>query len=198
MTCGQRYSNRQLRANMPYQSRADPGMSKGTIVLSVLVAFFFIRYLLDVRSRRRTPFIGMGTILGGGPSSPLPPSSARDADLKQSPALSHPTSPAPSSTSNPSTKSTPTPADLSPAPAFSLNPNFSAASTAPEENLAPAARQAYLAAELRAAQASLERGTKKLGGGMKGREVRATKARISELEGRQTSAWALGLESGKE
>ncbi|KAJ7359871.1 hypothetical protein DFH08DRAFT_847240 [Mycena albidolilacea] len=191
MTCGQRYSNRQLRANMPYQPRADPGMSKGTIVLSVLVALFFIRYLLDVRSRRRIPFIGMGTALGGGPSSPLPPSSARDADLKQS-------SSAPSSTSNPSTKPTPTPADPSPAPALSLNPNFSAASTAPEENLAPAARQAYLAAELRAAQASLERGTKKLGGGMKGRQVRATKARISELEGRQMSAWALGLESGKE
>ncbi|KAJ7359868.1 hypothetical protein DFH08DRAFT_1075207 [Mycena albidolilacea] len=64
----------------------------------------------------------------------------------------------------------------------------------------PAARQAYLAAELRAAQALLERSSTKLSGGdgksreEREREVKATKARIRELEARQTSAWALGLE----
>jgi hypothetical protein len=66
----------------------------------------------------------------------------------------------------------------------------------------PAARQAYLAAELRAAQSLLERSSTKLSGGdgdgksreAREREVKATKARIRELEARQTSAWALGLE----
>ncbi|KAJ7714406.1 hypothetical protein B0H14DRAFT_3171437 [Mycena olivaceomarginata] len=78
----------------------------------------------------------MGTILGGGPSSPLPPSSARDADLKQSPLFPIP----PLQPLHPPLTLPPNRHPLPPTcrpPPFSLNPNFSAASTAPEENLAP-------------------------------------------------------------
>ncbi|KAJ7261194.1 hypothetical protein C8J57DRAFT_1337307, partial [Mycena rebaudengoi] len=60
----------------------------------------------------------------------------------------------------------------------------------PGAGSSPAARQAYLAAELRQAQTQLER----IGVGSKGgKEAAAVKRRIRELEERQQSAWALGL-----
>ncbi|KAJ7749932.1 hypothetical protein B0H16DRAFT_1460958 [Mycena metata] len=59
----------------------------------------------------------------------------------------------------------------------------------PGVGLSPAARQAYLAAELRAAQTELERARR-------GANTKGIKARIRALEERQQSAWALGLESG--
>jgi hypothetical protein len=61
----------------------------------------------------------------------------------------------------------------------------------PDAGSFPAARQAYLAAELRQAQTQLER----IGVGSKGgKEAAEVKRRIRELEERQRSAWALGLE----
>ncbi|KAJ7434815.1 hypothetical protein B0H11DRAFT_2257902 [Mycena galericulata] len=67
---------------------------------------------------------------------------------------------------------------FSPAPASAAEPGSASS---------PAARHAYLAAELRAAQTLLERGGK-------GVNVAKTKARIRELEERQRSAWAMRLE----
>jgi hypothetical protein len=65
--------------------------------------------------------------------------------------------------------------------------HFASSTTEPGAGSSPAARQAYLAAELRAAQALLERGGKDV-------NTREVKARVRALEERQQSAWALGLE----
>ncbi|KAJ7866856.1 hypothetical protein B0H14DRAFT_2732401 [Mycena olivaceomarginata] len=157
-------------------------MNRVIVIIAALLAFFFIRYLLQLRARRRIPFLGAGTILGGGsppshqPRPPIPDSTLDAVERGQYPPASYPTS-------------------YTPPPTFDPSIGTYGYPTHPGEISTPAARQAYLAAELRAAQALLDRSTTKLGGGITEREVRATKARISELEARQTSAWALGVDS---
>jgi hypothetical protein len=173
-------------------------MNRVILIIAALLAFFFIRYLLQLRARRRIPFLGAGTILGGGsppshqPRPPIPDSTLDAVERGQYPPPSYPTSYTPPPTFNPSIGTYGYPTHIPADSAAASTPNFAAE---PGENSTPAARQAYLAAELRAAQALLDRSTTKLGGGITEREVRATKARISELEARQTSAWALGVNS---
>ncbi|KAJ7611854.1 hypothetical protein FB45DRAFT_1056475 [Roridomyces roridus] len=153
------------------------GVSIGIIVF--LAGLFFIRYLFVRRRARRlaaTKAAGPGVMTmpadTKAPPSPPPvlPSAPDAVELGHYP----PTGPRHvQSGSGSSSWSTP----FSPP----------TASAAPGPTSSPAARQAYLAAELRAAQAQLERGGK-------GVNVKATKKRIRELEERQSSAWALGLE----
>ncbi|KAF7303228.1 hypothetical protein MKEN_01286600 [Mycena kentingensis (nom. inval.)] len=64
----------------------------------------------------------------------------------------------------------------------------SGATPVPGPTSSPEERQAYLASEIRTTQALLETG------GQSADERKALKAKVYELEQRQTSAWALGLE----
>ncbi|KAJ7048999.1 hypothetical protein C8F01DRAFT_1186241 [Mycena amicta] len=67
------------------------------------------------------------------------------------------------------------------------------AQPAPGPRSSPEERQAYLSAEIRSVQTQLERNGNGNGNGEE-RERKALRARIHELEDRQQSAWALGLE----
>ncbi|KAJ6459048.1 hypothetical protein C8R45DRAFT_1031335 [Mycena sanguinolenta] len=158
--------------------------------------------------------MGMGAAGMGMPiPTPMPAPSERDAvELASYPPPTLPPSSSsyvpPFSSSNPPFSNTPpqlppthTTSGSWSTPFSGTGPTatpFSGAGTGaePGPNSTPAARQAYLAAELRAAQSLLERAGSGTRGGLgdKSVDVKATKARIRELEERQGSAWALGLE----
>ncbi|KAJ6459046.1 hypothetical protein C8R45DRAFT_1183141 [Mycena sanguinolenta] len=147
----------------------------------------------------RTPSERDAVELASYPPPTLPPSSSSAFPPSSSSAFP------PSSASNPPFSSN-TPPQLPPThttsgswstPFSGSGPTttpFSSMGTGaePGPNSRPAVRQAYLAAELRAAQSLLERAGGRLGD--KSVDVKATKARIRDLEERQGSAWALGLE----
>ncbi|KAJ7432447.1 hypothetical protein B0H11DRAFT_2126109, partial [Mycena galericulata] len=164
------------------QKKAPVGLIVGVAlgVIAAIVGLFVIRYLFVRRARRReaasttlgagakgmTPYAYPQTQQRADPQPPRPPPSERDAvELAQYP---------PPGAGHTASGSWSTP--FSPAPASAAEPGSASS---------PAARQAYLAAELRAAQTLLERGGK-------GVNVAKTKARIRELEERQSSAWAMG------
>ncbi|KAJ6560402.1 hypothetical protein B0H19DRAFT_945541 [Mycena capillaripes] len=137
----------------------------------------------SVRGRRREAFAGPGQTLKPV-KEPLPQSypneMEHDPELGLYPASSHA-----SSESAPLTVS---PSDAPPSnPPSGPSPASFSTTAEPGVGSSPAARQAHLAAELRAAQALLQRGGKDV-------DVKATKAKIRELEERQQSAWAQGLE----
>ncbi|KAJ7060706.1 hypothetical protein C8F01DRAFT_1140663 [Mycena amicta] len=128
------------------------------------------------------------------------PATERDAvELRE---YDYPPMPAPPSSSSPS------PPTLSPSPYTQNQPSgwsapFSSqaasstpfvqgyAQPAPGPGSLPEERQAYLSAEIRSVQTQLERNGN---GNGEERERKALRARIHELEDRQQSAWALGLE----
>lgn len=165
-------------------------------IVAVLLALF-IQWLLIRRAHRREAFAGPGITLVAPQSRAsiakgLPPQnypndmpistptaaqpSERDAELGQYP---------PSSSAALLNAFSPDAPSQPPGPYPTL---FSTTAEAePGAGSSPPARQAYLAAEIRAAQALLERGGKDV-------EVRAAKAKIRVLEERRQSAWALGLE----
>ncbi|KAJ7186013.1 hypothetical protein C8R46DRAFT_1062209 [Mycena filopes] len=195
------------------QHKAPVGLIIGVAIaiLAGVAALFFVRWLFVRRARRRAAFAGQGRTLGG-PAAPRPSTAKQQQPMSAAPPVSQPqTYPAP-----PQAYAMPTPAPaLAPASerdavelgayppqlppthatTGSWGTPFAGAApsntTGPEPgaNSSPAARQAYLAAELRAAQAQLERTPKNAGA-----ETKALKARIRGLEERQTSAWAMGLE----
>ncbi|KAF8181699.1 hypothetical protein K438DRAFT_1840819 [Mycena galopus ATCC 62051] len=163
------------------------------VALAVVAALFalFVRWLLIRRSRRREAFIGPGiTLVAPQPhvssAKGLPPqnypngmpiptpiaaqSGERDAELGQ-----YPPSSSAALLSVPDSPSHPPGPRPTPFPATAEAESGASAT--------PAARQAHLAAELRAEHALLERGGKDV-------DVRATKAKIRALEEQQQSAWA--------
>ncbi|KAJ6612104.1 hypothetical protein B0H10DRAFT_323491 [Mycena sp. CBHHK59/15] len=147
----------------PRQHKPPVGLIVGVAIaiIALIAALFLVRYLFLRRTRRRDAARPAALPAKLAPPTGPPPMAATGADAVE---LGHYP---PSSTGG----SWPQP--------------FSASE--PGAGASPAARQAYLAAELRAAQALLERGGR-------GVDVPRTKARIRELEARQQSAWALGLE----
>ncbi|KAJ6560375.1 hypothetical protein B0H19DRAFT_1234631 [Mycena capillaripes] len=169
----------------PPQHEASMRLMMGiALALVVLLSGLLIRWVLIRRARRREAFAGPGQTLKPV-KEPLPQSypneMEHDPELGLYPPSSHATSesapflivsPPDAPPSNP--PSSPWPAS------FSTNAE-------PGADSSSAARQAYLAAELRAAQTLLERGGKDV-------DVKATKTKMRELEERQQSAWAQGLE----
>ncbi|KAJ7720377.1 hypothetical protein DFH07DRAFT_307641 [Mycena maculata] len=167
------------------QAKAPVGLIVGVAiaVIAAIAVLFFIRYLFIRRARRREV---------SSKTAQMP----QHSQIPQSRAAhSPPQRPPPQSQSHlpPSDRDAVELAQYPPPGAGhsasgSWSTPFAPASTAePGASSSPAARQAYIAAELRAAQSLLERG---------GKGINATKikARIRELEERQNSAWALGLE----
>ncbi|KAJ6459038.1 hypothetical protein C8R45DRAFT_1031311 [Mycena sanguinolenta] len=184
------------------QHKAPVGLIVGVAlaVIAALFGLFFVRYLFIRRKRRRESFAGAGRTLGGaaprsstakegagGMPIPMPPL-ARPGERDAVELGSYPPTALPPSSFPPSLPPTHTRTE-------SWGTVFAPATTAaePGPQSEPAARQAYLAAELRAAQSLLERAGRG-GTGDKSVDVKATKARIRELEQRQGSAWAVGLE----
>ncbi|KAF7351509.1 hypothetical protein MSAN_01583200 [Mycena sanguinolenta] len=197
----------------------------GLAVIAALFGLFFVRYMFVRRKRRREAFAGPGRTLGGGvvgvggkagggvagkEGMPMPmPMPMQPTDKDAVELASYPPPALPTSASSPPFPPSSSPPSSAPPPSlppthaqsgswstpFSASPASGAAAGEPGPQSTPAARQAYLAAELRAAQSLLERaapGRNNLGD--KSIDVKATKARIRELEERQGSAWALGLE----
>ncbi|KAJ7086871.1 hypothetical protein B0H15DRAFT_1022977 [Mycena belliarum] len=155
------------------QGKAPVGVIVGVAIAIVagLAALCFIRWLFIRRGRRRATVLAPTAREGKPPfPAPLP---LPHAELGGGGTEPHypPGAAPPPSPGHASTPSWPTPF-AAPAPGGA--------------DASPAARQAHIAAELRAAQALLERG--------RDVDVPRTKARIRELEARQQSAWALGLE----
>ncbi|KAJ6557701.1 hypothetical protein B0H19DRAFT_1376335 [Mycena capillaripes] len=186
------------------QHKAPVGLIVGVAlaIVAAIAALFFIRYLFVRRARRReqaAAFSGAGHLASRDAHA-----HARSADDDDTHAERQrrrrargvpsalPIAPLPLPVAAPTT--TPAPAHLLLLPIRPAHQQqsswptaFSGSASEPGAGSSPAARQAYLAAELRAAQSLLERGGKEV-------DVKSTKARIRALEERQTSAWALGLE----
>ncbi|KAF7351510.1 hypothetical protein MSAN_01583300 [Mycena sanguinolenta] len=171
------------------QAKAPVGLivGVGVAVIAALFGLFFVRWMFVRKKRRREAFAGPGRTLGG-----------KDKDAVELASYPPPALPAPSS-APPSLPPTHAQSRSTPfsgtAPSSTPLPGGAGVGAEPGPQSTPAARQAYLAAELRAAQSLLERaapGRNNLGD--KTIDVKATKARIRELEQRQGSAWALGLE----
>ncbi|KAJ7022315.1 hypothetical protein C8F04DRAFT_1272753 [Mycena alexandri] len=189
------------------QKKAPVGLIVGVAIaiLAGVIGLFLVRWLFVRRARRRAAFAGQGRTLGGPaaprsstgkqppvsqpqaypappqaytmPAPQLPPASERDAvELGAYPPPTQSPAPPQLPPTHTSTGSWSTP--FAGAGSNTAEPGAGSSS---------AARQAYLAAELRAAQTQLERGGK-------GADTKAIKARIRALEERQQSAWALGLE----
>ncbi|KAK7045026.1 hypothetical protein R3P38DRAFT_2882196 [Favolaschia claudopus] len=182
-----------LKSNREH--KAPVGLIVGVAVgiLAFLFALFFIRWLFIRRARRRAAFAGPGKTLGGAnmnPNTKQAPAESRPSIAKDPMPMSMPM-PVPTDRDAVELASYPPPSQPNAPQQPTHNPSgswpTSFAAGEPGPTSSPAARQAYIAAELRAAQALLERGGK-------GVDVKATKARIRELEQRQGSAWALGLE----
>ncbi|KAJ6457912.1 hypothetical protein C8R45DRAFT_1032278 [Mycena sanguinolenta] len=175
----------------PSFKRPPIGVIMG-VVLAIVAALFalFVRWILIRRARHREAFVGPGITLvapqlGVSSAKGLPPqnypydmpihtptgaqSSERDTELGQ-----YPPSSSAALLSSPDGPSQP----LGPRP----TPFPPTVEAEPGASSTPAARQAYLAAELRAEHALLERGGKDV-------DVRATKAKIRALEEQQQSAW---------
>ncbi|KAF7351526.1 hypothetical protein MSAN_01585000 [Mycena sanguinolenta] len=185
------------------QHKAPVGLIVGVAlaVIAALFGLFFVRYLFIRRKRRRETFAGAG---GGRSEGRRGPRRARKAQGECQYRCRHWHAPRRKRANATRWSSVPTlPHLLLPPPSLppthtksdswstTFTPSATAAEPGPEST--PAARQAYLAAELRAAQSLLERAGRG-GVGDKSIDVRATKARIRELEERQRSAWAMGLE----
>ncbi|KAJ7084915.1 hypothetical protein C8R44DRAFT_862230 [Mycena epipterygia] len=156
------------------QHKAPVGLIVGVALAIVagVAGLFFIRYLFIRRARRREAL-----------AAPAPAQSTFAAGTSTMPKQQQPP-PAPMATDRDAVEL----GHYPPSSAGGSWPTpFAAPAPAPGAGSSPAARQAYLAAELRAAQALLERGGKDV-------NTTRTKARIRELEERQQSAWALGLE----
>ncbi|KAJ6458924.1 hypothetical protein C8R47DRAFT_1162518 [Mycena vitilis] len=185
------------------QHKAPVGLIVGVAIaiLLFIASLFLVRFLFIRRARKRAAFAGPGKTLGSAAAvTPYPrPSIAKESGGAYAGHDDKPRS-TPSERAAVELGAYPPP---QPAPA-SHERTGSAGSWAtpfagagaggraePGANSSPAARQAYLAAELRAAQGVLERaGTRN----PENIDLKATKARIRALEERQTSAWALGLE----
>ncbi|KAF7340448.1 hypothetical protein MVEN_01965000 [Mycena venus] len=182
----------------PSFSKPPIGVIMG-VALAIVAALFalFVRWLLIRRARHREAFAGPGITLVAVQSRAavakgLPPQSHPDGTSMPTPMVAQPIERDAELGLYPPSSSAALLNAFSPDdPSRPHGPqptSFSATAEAePGAGSSPAARQAYLAAELRAAQALLERGSKDV-------DVRATKARIRALEERQQSAWALGLE----
>ncbi|KAF8140909.1 hypothetical protein K438DRAFT_1995566 [Mycena galopus ATCC 62051] len=190
------------------QSKAPVGLIVGVAlaIIAFLVALAFLRYFFVRRAQRRKAFEGPGRVLGGPPTATA---KGKDAEQGYAHTMPVPTGadavelssyPPPASIPNPNPNPNPPPPPThtttgSWSTAFSGAGARTTQEQEPGPGSSPAARQAYLAAELRAAQALLERaGGANARVGDKSIDVKATKARIRALEERQTSAWALGLE----
>ncbi|KAJ7660377.1 hypothetical protein DFH06DRAFT_1194450 [Mycena polygramma] len=185
------------------QHKAPVGLIVGVAIaiLLFIASLFFVRFLFIRRARTRAAFAGPGKTLGGAAMPATRPSIAKEGAYG-APSLDkgYPAPPMASERDAVELGAYPPP---QPPPAShertgsagSWATPFAGAGTGgraePGANSSPAARQAYLAAELRAAQGVLERaGTRN----PENIDLKATKARIRALEERQTSAWALGLE----
>ncbi|KAJ7278364.1 hypothetical protein C8J57DRAFT_1306741, partial [Mycena rebaudengoi] len=183
-----RYANKGKQRNghstalMPSDIPRGPSLFVAASILAVLSILGFLSWRLLRRHRRRRHALMLQLnpprTLGGPPRTSFTPPprneihaavlyTDRDAEeqLMEYPPIGTATWPLP----------------LTPLSSTSMEPGPASS---------PAARQAYLAAEVRAAQAQLER----IGGGQKAaREAAELKRRIRELEERHKSAWALGL-----
>ncbi|KAJ7445908.1 hypothetical protein FB451DRAFT_1188969 [Mycena latifolia] len=165
------------------QAKAPVGLIVGVAIaiLAAVVGLFLLRYLFIRRARRREAASASASSAAALPpmakkQGPFPPPPPPQDAGKQLPASERDAVPLTHTHYPPSSAGGSWPTPFAPA-----------AADAPGAGSSPAARQAHLAAELRAAQALLERGGK-------GVDTVRTRARIRELEERQQSAWALGLE----
>ncbi|KAJ7103684.1 hypothetical protein C8R43DRAFT_1047343 [Mycena crocata] len=211
---------RHLKSDKEHDAPVGLIVGVALAILGAIVAAFLLRYLFVRRNNKRRaaalsstlanvkqqPYVGgqaklpLPAMGGGGANAPAdlksqPQASERDAvELGSYPPHTS------SSPPNPNSNAYTLPPSLPPSNSWSTpfagatTPN---ASSEPGPASSPAARQAYLAAELRAAQGLLERANSQ--SRMKSTEggkidVKKTKARIRELEERQQSAWAMGLE----
>ncbi|KAJ7201913.1 hypothetical protein GGX14DRAFT_655256 [Mycena pura] len=189
------------------------GLIVGVAIAIVLAiaSLFFVRWLFVRRARRRAS--GNVPAAATAPRSSIAKQSLSASPQMQTQTQSYPPQPPPHGypdnatrafASSPSMPTAPAPQSsehnavelgMYPPPQGSPGSgSWSAAfspkartGTEPGRDSTPADRQAFLAAELRAAQVQLERG----GPGV---DKKAAKARIRALEERQQSAWALGLE----
>ncbi|KAJ6560367.1 hypothetical protein B0H19DRAFT_1070008 [Mycena capillaripes] len=140
------------------------GISDGELLIVALLFCLFVHWLLDRRARWREPFAGPGKMLRGAApvKAPLPQSNPNEMPTPTHmatqpsehgadyPPSSHPSSRSASfsNVSPPDAPSSHPPSGPSPAPSSTAEPGVGSP---------PAARQAYLAAELRAAQTKRRR-----------------------------------------